>query len=72
VSVSTRAGWTAGVGAEVALAGNWTGKIEYLHTQFHLDATSVVTGLGAGGAGSTATFSNRARIDIDTIRVGLN
>ena len=72
VSVNTRAGWTAGVGVEAALAGNWTWKIEYLHTQFRLDANSVVTGAGAGGAGSTATFRNNARVDIDTVRFGLN
>jgi outer membrane immunogenic protein len=27
----TRTGWTAGGGVEAALAGNWTGKIEYLY-----------------------------------------
>jgi outer membrane immunogenic protein len=28
---STRAGWTVGAGAEVALDHNWSFKVEYLH-----------------------------------------
>jgi len=30
----TRTGWTAGVGVETALWGNWTAKLEYLHVEF--------------------------------------
>ena len=30
VQSSPEIGWTAGVGLEVAVTGNWTGKIEYL------------------------------------------
>ena len=32
-----RAGWTAGGGIEARLAGNVTGKIEYLHVDFGSD-----------------------------------
>lgn len=31
---TTRAGWTAGGGAEVALRGNWTARVEYLYLDF--------------------------------------
>ena len=29
-SESTKAGWTAGAGVEVAFADNWTARVEYL------------------------------------------
>jgi opacity protein-like surface antigen len=35
---TTKTGWAAGAGVEVRLAGNWTGKIEYLHLDFGRDA----------------------------------
>lgn len=31
---STRAGWTAGGGVEFQIAGNWTGKAEYLYADY--------------------------------------
>jgi len=31
---STRVGWTAGVGAELALAANWTVRVEYVYDRF--------------------------------------
>lgn len=56
-ATDTKGGWTAGVGLEAALVGNWTGKIEYLY---------VDAGRGASVAGSEADF--RANL----VRVGLN
>jgi outer membrane immunogenic protein len=43
----TNAGWTAGVGAEVGLAQNWTGKIEYLYVDL-ADSRFTITGLSNG------------------------
>jgi outer membrane immunogenic protein len=43
----TTAGWTAGVGAEVGLAQNWTAKIEYLYVDL-ADATFNLTGVSNG------------------------
>src|SRR5262249_51142990 len=37
---STRAGWTAGVGVEGKISGNWTAKLEYLY----MDLGSVSAG----------------------------
>ena len=34
VQSSLEIGWTAGIGLEVAVTGNWTGKIEYLYVTF--------------------------------------
>ena len=54
-------GWAAGAGAEVAIAPNWTAKIEYLYGAFgpaHVTFPS----------GATADSS----FDIHTIRTGLN
>ena len=31
-ATSTQAGWTAGLGLEYALTGNWRAKLEYLYT----------------------------------------
>jgi outer membrane immunogenic protein len=33
-NISVKAGWTAGAGIEGRLAGNWTGKVEYLYLDF--------------------------------------
>ena len=43
----TTAGWTAGVGAEVGLAQNWTAKIEYLYVDL-ADANFNLTGMSNG------------------------
>jgi outer membrane immunogenic protein len=53
----TKAGWTAGGGAEFHITGPWTAKVEYLHVD-----------LGSGGsvAGSDADFS------ADIVRGGIN
>jgi outer membrane immunogenic protein len=41
------AGWTAGVGAEVGLAQNWTAKIEYLFVDLS-DSQFNITGMQNG------------------------
>jgi outer membrane immunogenic protein len=54
----TTAGWTVGVGAEVALTQNWSAKIEYLYVDLS-DKTFTLTGLPHG-------------YDFSTVRVGVN
>jgi outer membrane immunogenic protein len=50
-------GWTAGGGIEWAFQPNWTAKLEYLHY----------------GLGSATQFNiDTGKIDIDTIKVGIN
>jgi len=70
-STSTRAGWTAGGGVEFGFAGNWSAKLEYLHSD--LGSTNLltpnVTGPGiAGFVPSTTTFGNKS----DVVRAGIN
>ena len=59
--LSTRTGWAAGLGAEVAIAPNWTARLEYLHD--HLES---VTATFPSGADYGSAF------DLNMIRLGLN
>ena len=43
----TNAGWTAGVGAEVGFAPNWSAKIEYLYVDLS-DSQFAITGVSNG------------------------
>jgi high affinity Mn2+ porin len=57
----TRTGWALGLGAEVAIAQNWTARIEYLYDRF-----GTVAGVFPSGTGYQSVF------DIQTLRLGLN
>ena len=60
-----RTGWTAGVGAEYALAGNWTTKIEYLHVDLGRSDCSVA-------CGPLVTAANNVSFKENILRFGLN
>ena len=57
----TRFGWTLGLGAELAIAPDWTVRIEYLYDRF-----GTVAGVFPSGTGYQSVF------DINTLRFGLN
>ena len=57
----TRTGWALGLGAEVAIAPNWTARIEYLYDRF-----GTVAGVFPSGNAYQSVF------DIQTLRLGLN
>ena len=57
----TRTGWALGLGAEVAIAPNWTARIEYLY-----DGFGTVAGVFPSGTSYQSVF------DIQTLRLGLN
>ncbi len=57
----TRTGWTLGLGAEVAIAPDWTVRIEYLYDRF-----GAAAGVFPSGTGYQSVF------DINTLRFGLN
>jgi outer membrane immunogenic protein len=62
----TRSGWTAGLGVEARLWGNWSGKLEYLH--FDLGHTTNAFTFAAG----PTVLSTTSAIRDDVVRVGLN
>ena len=61
-------GWTAGAGVEVALWGNWSAKLEYLHIQASdlQSDTRIPNALGIGDASEDAGYHD------NIVRVGLN
>jgi outer membrane immunogenic protein len=78
----TKVGWTLGVGAEGAIADNWSWKIEYLHVDLGTVNTSFATLPGCFGGfsgGAAACFailagsgSIKSRITDEIVRVGVN
>ena len=73
----TKIGWSLGGGFELALAQHWTLKGEYVFT--HFGAESAVGQLAnANGASPVvgfvdgATFNNSVRLEIHTLRTGIN
>jgi opacity protein-like surface antigen len=65
----TKAGWTAGVGIEAQLIGNWTGKLEYLY----MDLGSIGTGpTVAPNANATVAAAFNSRITDNIVRAGIN
>jgi opacity protein-like surface antigen len=60
-----RNGWTAGGGIEVALAPNWSARLEYLYLNFgKVSTTWVLAGLPA--------ITDNARFDMNVVRAGVN
>jgi len=57
----TRTGWVMGLGAEVAIAPDWTARLEYLYDSF-----GTVAGVFPSGTGYQSAF------DIHMLRLGLN
>lgn len=51
----TNVGWAGGVGLEVALAGNWTARAEYLYVDL-TDSSYVLTGTNHGIGSNTLRF----------------
>jgi hypothetical protein len=43
---STNAGWTIGAGGEVALAQNWTARVEYLYIGTNVSLSGTLTSIG--------------------------
>src|SRR5271156_4510269 len=67
----TKAGWTAGVGAEYAFAQNWTAKVEYLYVDLGT-TTANVTCTAAGCAAPPAIIPISVGLTDNLIRAGVN
>jgi outer membrane immunogenic protein len=65
--ISIKAGWTAGAGVEGHLAGNWTGKIEYLYLDFGSISASSNNQLNV-----TLLNTFNSRVTDNVLRLGLN
>jgi outer membrane immunogenic protein len=65
----TKAGWVVGAGVETALAGNWTGKLEYLHLDFGDVSQGFAPVLIIPFVG---TLRANTRLSDDIVRVGVN
>jgi outer membrane immunogenic protein len=83
----TRVGWTLGVGAERAIMGNWSWKVEYLHVDLGKVHTTfatlpgcygnIVFGPGAGFAAAcipvtAGTGTISGRMTDEIVRIGIN
>jgi iron complex outermembrane recepter protein len=68
VSHTTKAGFAVGAGAEVRLAGNWTGKVEYLYLDFGKVSTSATNPLNS----TPLAINFDSRVTSHIARVGLN
>jgi iron complex outermembrane recepter protein len=68
VNHTTKAGFAVGAGAEVRLAGNWTGKVEYLYLDFGRVSTLATNSLNS----TPLAVSFDSRVTNQIARVGLN
>ncbi|MFL6833390.1 MAG: outer membrane protein, partial [Xanthobacteraceae bacterium] len=68
VSHTTKTGFAVGAGAEVRLAGNWTGKIEYLYLDFGRVSTAATNPLNS----TPLAINFDSRVTNQIARVGLN
>ncbi len=68
VSHTTKTGVAVGAGAEVRLAGNWTGKVEYLYLDFGHVSTGATNPLNS----TPLAVSFDSRVTNHVARVGLN
>jgi iron complex outermembrane receptor protein len=68
VSQTTKAGFAVGAGAEVRLAGNWTGKVEYLYLDFGRVSTAATNPLNS----TPLAINFDSRVTNQIVRVGLN
>jgi iron complex outermembrane receptor protein len=68
VNQTTKAGFAVGAGAEVRLAGNWTGKVEYLYLDFGRVSTFATNPLNS----TPLAVNFDSRVTNQIARVGLN
>jgi outer membrane immunogenic protein len=66
-SSSTRAGWTAGAGAEAMLVPNWSVKVEYLYVDLGRRSMNIPS-----STVSPVVFSTSTSFREQTVRAGLN
>jgi outer membrane immunogenic protein len=68
---SNKFGWTAGAGVEVALAPNWTAKLEYLYVNLGNGSCTSTTVCGTSST-SVATVNDTVKLQENLVRAGIN
>jgi opacity protein-like surface antigen len=68
VARAAKLGWTVGGGIEARIAGNVTGKIEYLHMDFGADSAATLNNQNA----LPIAVAVNSRVTDDIIRLGIN
>ena len=66
------AGWTVGGGAEVAIGGGWTAKVEYLYVDLGTISDSFSSTLFAAGGAANLASNLSSHVTDNIVRVGLN
>jgi outer membrane immunogenic protein len=67
-NTTSKVGWTAGVGVEVAFADNWTAKVEYLYANLGTGSITCTTACGVAAPGIPVSVG---LID-NLVRAGIN
>lgn len=67
---TAKVGWTAGAGVEVALADNWTARLEYLYIDLQ-NGSCISTG-DCGVDAPLTTVSDSVAFSTSLVRLGLN
>lgn len=67
----TSVGWTAGLGGEFKIGGNWTAKLEYLHVDLPGSSVTLASPAPPSAPGITTTYRFN-RQSYDFFRIGLN
>jgi len=70
---STKAGWTAGAGVEVAFADNWTARVEYLYVDLENATCSAANPCGNDPGGVAGVPANQTvKFNANLIRLGVD
>ena len=69
---STKAGWTAGAGVEVAFADNWTARVEYLFVDLENATCSAANPCGMDLVTTFVPANQTVKFDANLIRLGVD
>jgi outer membrane immunogenic protein len=65
-------GWTVGGGAEAAMGGGWSARVEYLYLDLGRVSGVFTSAVAAPGAASTLVGSLNSHVTDSIVRAGLN
>ncbi|HUI13070.1 MAG TPA: outer membrane beta-barrel protein [Xanthobacteraceae bacterium] len=69
---STKAGWTAGAGVEVAFADNWTARVEYLFVDLQNATCNAADPCGVNFLTTGLPANQTVKFDANLIRLGVD